>query len=180
MHTTIRTKLCLLLLLLGSLLYAGSDYTTYDRGIGAQAGRLSGTGLSYHLRLNDVSAFQTTLGLFYESDEFYLSLDYALGVEYQHTFYSDSYADWFAADLYWFAGLNHSGSMYLADSSEYSTDFTPSFSFGGGFGVEPILFGHFSLPVSFGYGLFYTPSSVALYRQVSVSFLAQIGARYRF
>ena len=172
---TKRIILLVSLILILSTALGAADYDTYKNAIGAQVGQLSGVGLSFHNRLNSTSALQTTIGLRFDYD-----LAYGLGLEYQHTFFSDTYADWFAAHLYWFVGLNHSGMMDFNSSGSSIDSFTPAFGIGGGFGVEPIFLGHFSIPVSFGYGVFYMPTETNFVDKVTLSFLAQIGIRYRY
>ena len=168
--------LCVLLTV-GSFVLFASDY---DRGIGAQIGRLSGGGLSFYQELNAVSALQATVGLSLSSYPGYTSyFDYGLGVEYQKTFFSSSYQDWFETDLYWFVGLNHGGSASW-DGSGIQSPFTPSVGFGAGFGVEPVFLSHLSVPVSFGYGVFYTAEGSTFVDMLDIAFLAQIGVRYRY
>lgn len=180
MKTHRKLLLIFLVFVLSSALYA-ADYDTYTRGIGAQVGELSSYGLSFHNRLNSTSALQTTIGLMYQGNPGYSSyLNYGLGLEYQHTFFADTYDDWFAAHLYWFIGFNHSASMGWDSSGSTETPFTPAFGLGGGFGVEPILLGHFSIPITFGYGLFITPTEASYIDKFNLNFLAQIGIRYRY
>jgi len=178
---TKRIILLVSLILILSTALGAADYDTYKNAIGAQAGDLSGYGLSFHNRLNSTSALQTTIGLMYEGQPGSSSyLDYMLGLEYQHTFFADTYADWFAAHLYWFVGLNHSASMGWDGFSLASSPYTPAFGIGGGFGVEPIFLGHFSIPVSFGYGVFYKPTAQNNFDKFKINFIPQIGIRYRY
>ena len=180
MKTQRKLLLVVLIIVLSSTVYA-ADYDTYTRAVGAQVGQLSSYGLSFHNRLNSTSAIQTTIGLMYQGNPGYSSyLDYGLGLEYQHTFFADTFDDWLAAHLYWFIGLNHSATMGWDASGNTETPFTPAIGIGGGFGVEPILLGHFSIPVSFGYRLFFTPTQLQYVDKFDLGFLAQIGIRYRF
>lgn len=168
--------LCMVCVFASSALFSAE----FNRGIGAQIGQLSGGGLSFYQRLNEVSALQATIGISLSSYPDSTSyFDYALGVEYQHTFFSAAYQDWFATDLYWFVGLNHGGAVSW-DSTGIQEPFAPGIGFGGGFGVEPIFLNHLSVPVSFGYGVFYTAEGSSPIDALDISFLAQIGARYRF
>lgn len=155
-------------------LYAASDYSSYDHAIGAKAGPLSTSGLSYHVRLDAQNAIEVTGGVYLN----YGTLSYGLGLEYQRTFGTSSYSDWFDAQLYWFAGASHTGyASWNGSSPQY---YTPKFGLGGGFGVELIAFDHFSVPVEFGYFAEYNPNSSWAYNKFGLSFLAQIGARYRY
>ena len=169
-------KALLILLLLLVFRVSALTASTYIRGIGAQVGQLSADGLSFFQKFDETSALQATVGLYLSGKSY---LDYSVGVEYQHTFFSAAYQDWFASDLYWFAGLNHRG-FASVDSSTGQYGYVPSFGIGGGFGVEPVFLGHFSVPVSFGYGVFYDVDEVPFIERLTVTFLAQIGARYRF
>ncbi|MEA4865049.1 MAG: hypothetical protein VB088_06570 [Sphaerochaeta sp.] len=175
-HHTILLIFLMVLVVGASALSASS----FDRGIGAQAGQLSSAGLSFYQRLDSTRALQATVGLSLDSSySITTDLDYGLGLEYQHTFFSASYQDWFASNLYWFIGLNHRG-FASVDSSTGQYGYAPSFGIGGGFGVEPVFLGHFSVPISFGYGVFYAVDEVPFIERLTVTFLAQIGARYRF
>ncbi len=155
--------------------------SSFNRGIGAQVGQLSSAGLSFYQRLDETQALQLTIGLSLNSDySDYTFLDYGLGFEYQHTFFSTTYEDWFASNLYWFAGLNHGGSAGWNSDSTLAQAYTPSVGIGAGFGVEPTFMSHFSVPISFGYGVFFTAAGSSVVDMLSIAFLAQIGARYRF
>lgn len=125
MKTQRKLLLIVLIIVLSSAVYA-ADYDTYKRAVGAQVGQLSSYGLSFHNRLNSTSAIQTTIGLMYQGNPGYSSyLDYGLGLEYQHTFFADTFDDWLAAHLYWFIGLNHSATMGWDASGNTETPFTP-------------------------------------------------------
>ncbi len=155
--------------------------SSFDRGIGAQVGQLSSTGLSYYQRLDAKQAVQATIGLSLQSSYSNTTdLDYALGLEYQHTMFSATYEDWFSSSLYWFAGINHSGNASWNTDGSLSQSLIPSLGGGAGFGVESVFFGHFSIPISFGYGIFYTAGGTSTVEMIDLSFLAQIGARYLF
>lgn len=176
-HHRILLMFCCMLLVGASSLYASS----FNRGIGAQVGQLSSAGLSFYQRLDDTRALQATIGLSLDSNYSVATfLDYGLGLEYQHTFFSTSYQDWFASDLYWFVGVNHGGSAGWNSDATLAQAYTPSVGIGAGFGVEPVFVSHFSVPVSFGYGIFYTAEGSSVVDMLSISFLAQIGVRYRF
>jgi hypothetical protein len=176
-HHTVLLIFLMVLVVGASALSASS----FDRGIGAQAGQLSSAGLSFYQRLDSTRALQATVGLSLDSSySITTDLDYGLGLEYQHTFFSASYQDWFASNLYWFIGLNHSGSASWGDTADIAKSYIPTVGVGAGFGGEPTFLSHFSLPVSFGYGVFYTAEGSSVVDMVSITFLAQIGARYRF
>ena len=162
-------KALLILLLLLVFRVSALTASTYMRGIGVQVAQLSADGLSFFQKFDETSALQTTVGLYLNGNSY---LDYSVGVKYQHTFFSVAYQDWFA-------GLNHRG-FASVDSSTGQYGYVPSFGIGGGFGVEPVFLGHFSVPVSFGYGVFYDVDEVPFIERLTVTFLAQIGARYRF
>lgn len=166
-----------------SLFAAGSEtLDKFPSSIGAQIGRLSGYGLSYQKRISDLDALQTTVGLSFNGDATWGSLlDYVVGVEYQHTIYSDSYEDWFLGQLYVFTGINHMGSIKAEEESGYALGpFRPSLAVGGGFGVEILFFDHFSLPIEFGYGGFWEYADTSFIKQLEFQFIAQAGVRYRF
>jgi len=174
-------KALLILLLLLVFGISALPASTYIRGIGAQVGQLSGSGLSFYQQLDGTRALQATVGLSLDSSySITTDLDYGLGLEYQHTFFSASYQDWFASNLYWFAGLHHGGTASWNSDASLAQSYTPTVGIGAGFGVEPTFFSHFSVPVSFGYGLFFTASGSSTVEMFTISFLAQIGARYRF
>lgn len=71
-------------------------------------------------------------------------------------------------------------SFYQRLDATLAQAYTPSVGIGAGFGVEPVFVSHFSVPVSFGYGIFYTAEGSSVVDMLSISFLAQIGVRYRF
>ncbi|AEV28794.1 hypothetical protein SpiGrapes_0969 [Sphaerochaeta pleomorpha str. Grapes] len=173
---------CLLLVSV-SLFSAGNEILTkYPSSIGAQIGQLSGYGLSYQKRISDLDALQTTVGLSFNGDATWGSyLDYVVGVEYQHTIYSDCYDDWFLGQLYIFTAINHMGSIETVDEySDVLGPFKPSLAVGGGFGVEILFFDHFSLPIEFGYGAFWEYADTSFIKQLQLQFIAQVGMRYRF
>lgn len=167
-----------LVLILGVFGLSASDF---KRGIGGQYGLLSGSGLSYYQQLGNASALQVTAGAYFDGD---IDVEYSLGLEYQGTIFNTKYNKWFESSLYWFAGLNHSMSTWPVydDQNQFtgSYDYIPKIGVGGGFGVEATFFGHFSLPVSIGYALFYETDGKPGLQQFSLGFIAQVGGRYRF
>jgi hypothetical protein len=166
-----------------SLFAAGTEnLNAYPHSIGVQVGQLSGAGLSYQKRISELDALQTTVGLSFDGNATWDSfLYYNIGLEYQHTLFSDSYEDWFIGQLYVFTGVNHTGSI---DTENYDSDvlgpFTPGLALGGGFGVEILLFDHFSMPIEFGYGAFWEYADTSFIKQLQLQFIAQAGMRYRF
>lgn len=158
-----------------------TDYDTYTHALGAQLGVLSGWGLSYHQRINTTNALQMTVGLLYDGNpENEPYLEYSVGLEWQRTLYSDTYANWFNGQLYAFLGINHTGYMIWDDEEEEMLPFVPLFGLGGGIGVELILLNHISIPLEFGYGAFIYPLEGELLKQLRINFLGQIGLRYRY
>ncbi|WP_320127597.1 hypothetical protein [uncultured Sphaerochaeta sp.] len=180
MKKTVMT-FCLLSCILGIVSAAGEDPIKAfpQRSIGVQIGELSGYGLSYQDRFSDLDALQTTVwfSLNGNPSSYETFLEYMIGLEYQHTVYSNSYSDWLLGQLYLFGAISHYAS--LADANDWGT-FEPNLALGGGVGVEVLFLDHFSMPIEFGYDLLWERSNTSFFSQFDVGFVAQIGIRYRF
>jgi hypothetical protein len=164
-----------------ALFAAGNDtLNKYSNSIGAQFGRLSGIGLSYQKRISDLDAVQTTAYISYDGDSSWSLLEYVVGLEYQHTIYSDFYSDWFVGQLYVFGAINHSGCVEPINYNTSDLGFTPAFGIGGGVGVEMILIDHFSMPIEFGYGAYWDSEGSSFLEQLEFGFVGQVGVRYRY
>jgi hypothetical protein len=169
------------ILFVSSALFAAGNDTLnkYSNSIGAQFGRLSGIGLSYQKRISDLDAVQTTAYISYDGDSSWSLLEYVVGLEYQHTIYSDFYSDWFVGQLYVFGAVNHFGSI-APDYDTSNMSYEPGFGVGGGVGVEILFLDHFSMPIEFGYGAFWSTDGSTFLEQLELGFVGQVGVRYRF
>ena len=127
-------------------------------------------------------------------------LSYNIGIELLYRLYAEDFANWFSGNLYLFAGINHSGVdqfYYDKKKVEYDYDggseyywvedptkkielgYTPNLSFGVGIGIEPMLFQHFSLPLEFGFGLYWAGVEFDP-NAIFIAPIIQAGLRYRF
>lgn len=126
-------------------------------------------------------------------------LSYNIGLEFLYRLFAEDFAKWFSGNLYIFGGINHSGidQFYYdkkkveytdGESGYYWTEdytkkievgYSPNLSMGLGIGVEPMLFQHFSLPLEFGFGLFWEGMEFDK-NAFFINPIIQAGLRYRF
>ncbi len=159
-------------------------YEKYTQAIGFQYGEISGWGLSYQAWMNKIG-LQVTAGIIYNPDaaDWETKLNYSVGLEMQFRVYGDDFSKWLSGQLYIFTGINHGG--FIKNEQEFGVlpadgKYIPFISGGIGFGIELILFQHFSIPFGVGYGLIWEGSDRAFARQISVKLCPEVGIRYRF
>ncbi|RKX83826.1 MAG: hypothetical protein DRP57_07150 [Spirochaetes bacterium] len=178
-------------------------YRAYPYALGAFAGELGGTGLSYQQWLGKFG-YEVSFGGYYTPPDCSFEpnsvfLTYSIGLQFQYALFSENllkkFPDWIAASLYLFTGTVHVGSlsqpckvnpdfnkddlsslMYLSDTSK-SPVYTPDFGVGFGIGIEPVLFRHFSFPMEFGIDSIWPLGSLW---PDTAGFIVQGGFRYRF
>jgi hypothetical protein len=196
--------LAVLLLVAGTVLAQDitPPYETFPEALGGFYGPFSGSGLHYHRWLGD-NGFHVSGGIIYvpfgQADWWFgdNTLDYVLGGEYQRRVYGEAFTRWLAGSLYLFAGAMHRGYIpveLVAEPYEIPGSDPPEWvdavyevgsyqaeiTAGAGIGIELILFGHFSFPLEFGYGVTWTPTVPNLPDALSVGPDIQTGLRYRY
>ena len=159
-------------------------YEKYTQAIGFQYGEISGWGLSYQAWMNKIG-LQVTAGIIYNPDanDWQTELNYSVGLEMQFRVYGDDFSKWLSGQLYLFTGINHGGFIENEYDWEFPGDdgkYIPLISGGIGFGIELILFQHFSIPFGVGYGLIWEGRDRAFVRQISVKLCPEVGIRYRY
>jgi hypothetical protein len=201
-------RICILLAIL--LLMAGAlpadeivpPYETFPEALGGFYGPFSGSGLHYHRWLG-ANGFHVSGGIIYiplgDSAWWFgdTTLDYAVGGEYQRRVYGEAFTQWLAGSLYLFAGAMHRGYIPIelvaeayevpdSDPPEWvdpvyaAGDYQAELTIGAGIGIELILFGHFSIPLEFGYGVTWTPTVPDFSDALEVGPNIQTGLRYRY
>ena len=126
------------------------------------------------------------------------TLDYSIGVELQFRVFGDAFTRWLTGQLYLFAGINHRGYIPVETITEDYLDetdpdnpiwvepvmepgvYTPVVGFGGGIGIEIIIFQHFSVPIELGYAVKWSPTIIDVASQFTLGLEPQVGFRYRY
>jgi hypothetical protein len=137
------------------------------------------------------TGYQVMGGILYNDSTSYTgrTMDDWIAGEFLSRVYGDRFADWLSGQLYVWGMLGYHG--YISQTVDYAVAGTPlpatpstvtvspyvNAGLGGvGFGIEIILFDHFSVPVEFGYAGEYPFN----YAKPQVNFSASGGFRYRF
>lgn len=159
-------------------------FAQYPEALGFYYGEIAGTGLTYH-RWNDGVGYQVTAGALYlPPDAGGNLLDYVVGFENSYTVYSEDFTNWLSGLLSLFWGVNHRGFIPVTyDEETYEPvigSYTPTFTLGGGIGIEVLWFKHFSIPFEVGYGATYLPLESAAIDMFLVDLYFQAGFRYRY
>ncbi|MBN2051840.1 MAG: hypothetical protein JW760_15415 [Spirochaetales bacterium] len=160
-------------------------FSEFPEALGFYYGMISGTGLTYH-RWDNNRGYQITAGALYlppEAGNMNI-LDYVVGFENQYVVYSEDFTGWLSGLLSLFWGINHRG--YIPVEYNYDTDtstigsYVPTFTLGGGIGIEVLGFKHFSFPFEVGYGATYLPLADRVADMFLVDLYFQAGFRYRY
>lgn len=120
-------------------------------------------------------------------------LAYAVAVQIMRPVYGDAFAPWLSGRLYWFGRAGHFGRIpwEVATEEVFNDDtyvpatyaagsYIPAATLAVGIGVETILFGHFSIPVDFGYDATWQGIDSPVQEQLAVDFSARAALRYRY
>lgn len=169
---------------------AATAFAEYPEALGIYYGEISGTGLAYHKWVDGVG-YQVTAGILYMPPESAGNLlDYVIGFENSYTVYSEDFTDWLSGLLSLFWGVNHRGFVRVEnvvyDDATYELasytigPYTPTFTIGGGIGIEVLGFKHFSVPFEFGYGATLSPLESSVVDMFLVDLYLQAGFRYRY
>lgn len=190
-HSVIAIILFITLLLSTTFVFADEStdlevtaYEKYTQAIGFQYSEISGWGLSYHAWMNKIG-FQVAAGIVYNPDPNagQTELNYSVGLGMQFRVYGDDFSKWLSGQLYILTGINHGGFIeneYDWEFPDANGKYIPSISGGIGFGVELILFQHFSIPFGVGYGLIWEGRDQIFAKQISIGLCPEVGFRYRF
>ena len=174
----------------------------FPQALGVFTGPVAGWGFSYHRWLGSGVGLQLGGGVMYSPDAdsglfWGKYLDYSAGIEVQQSIFGDDLVSWpwLATRIYLWGGASHRGLIEeiellpgiwdgdgnVVQEAEYGPGpYTPTVTLGAGFGVEVVLFRHFSFPVEFGYAATYDVSAGSILAGLSVDLVPQAGARYRY
>jgi hypothetical protein len=162
-----------------------APWERYPQALGAAFGPITGTGLHYNRWFGE-SGLHVAAGIIYlpPDQAWETTLDYNVGVGYQHRLFGDVYAPWLSGALYLFAGGHHRGFIPIlwdeATDSTYVGSYQAQLGLGGGIGIELVLFEHFSIPAEVGYGGVWTITEPDLAEAFLVNLVGQVALRYRF